>query len=230
MSYRLLIFDWDGTLMDSEARIVACMEAAIGDLGLPHCGKPAIRNIIGLGLEEAVRTLYPAAGTTVQRQLVERYRYHFLVADSTPSPLFPGVRTMLEDLHGRGCWLAIATGKGRAGLEKVLEESGLKEWFMATRCASETASKPNPQMLLELLEELGTEPSQALMIGDTEYDMQMAKNAGVPSLAVSYGVHPRERLLQYEPVACLDNIDELHRWLTSTVASGKPLGKAMWGN
>ncbi len=210
--------------MDSEARIVACMEAAIGDLGLPSCGKAAIRNIIGLGLEEAVRALYPAEHLSIHRQLVERYRYHFLIGDVTPSPLFPGVRSMLEDLRKRGYWLAIATGKGRVGLEKVLEESGLKELFMATRCASDTASKPNPRMLHELLNEFGVESSRALMIGDTEYDLQMAQNADIHGLAVSYGVHPRERLLQYAPVACIDSVAELHKWfLTSRpVAKGQP--------
>ena len=213
MNYQLLIFDWDGTLMDSEARIVACMEAACTDLKLPRPGKVAVRNIIGLGLEEAVHALFPNEHPATHRRLVERYRHHFLVADTTPSPLFPGVHTMLEELERHGYWLAIATGKGRAGLRKVLQESGLEKRFLATRCADETASKPNPSMIHELLDELGVEAEQALMIGDTEYDLQMARNAGTRALAVSYGVHSRERLLQYRPVACVDSIGELHEWL-----------------
>ncbi len=219
MRYQLLIFDWDGTLMDSEARIVACMEAACKDLELPSRGKTAIRNIIGLGLEEAVRTLFPDQHSVTHRQLVERYRHHFLVADTTPSPLFPGVRSMLEELRERGYWLAIATGKGRAGLEKVLRESGLEELFLATRCASDTASKPNPLMLHQLLDELGMGPEHALMIGDTEYDLQMAQNANVAGVAVTYGVHPRERLLQYAPIACIDSITELRDWLVAPTLS-----------
>jgi len=198
--------------MDSEARIVACMEAASRDLELPDPGKAAIRNIIGLGLDEAVQTLFPGHSPVLQRQIVERYRYHFLTADTTPSPLFSGVESMLHDLKQRGYWLAIATGKGRPGLQKVLDDTGLGHMFLATRCAGDTASKPNPQMLFELLDELGVEAGRALMIGDTEYDLQMAQNANMQALAVSYGVHDRERLLQYNPVGCIDTIPELHEW------------------
>ena len=212
MRYQLLVFDWDGTLMDSEARIIACMEAASNDLSLATPDKAAIRNIIGLGLDEAIHALFPEHTAAVHRQMVERYRYHFLTADRTPSPLFPGVVPMLQDLKQRGYWLAIATGKGRPGLQKVLSDTGLEQMFLATRCAGETASKPNPQMLFELLDELGVEAEQALMIGDTEYDLQMAQNAKMPALAVSYGVHERDRLLQYRPVGCIDSIPNLHNW------------------
>ncbi len=212
MKCQLLIFDWDGTLMDSEARIIACMEAASRDLDLAEPDKAAIRNIIGLGLQEALQILFPDHIPAVQQQLVERYRYHFLIADATPSPLFSGVVPMLHDLKQRGYWLAVATGKGRPGLQKVLNDTGLEPLFLATRCAGETASKPNPQMLFELLDELGISSEQALMIGDTEYDLQMAQNANMQALAVSYGVHERERLLQYSPVECIDNIAELHNW------------------
>ncbi len=212
MKYQLLIFDWDGTLMDSEARIIACMEAASHDLELPNPGKATIRNIIGLGLEEAVQTLFPGRNPAVQQRIVDRYRHHFLTADSTPSPLFSGVVPMLHDLKQRGYWLAVATGKGRTGLQKVLGDTELEQMFLATRCAGDTASKPNPQMLFELLDELGVEADQALMIGDTEYDLQMAQNANMQALAVSYGVHEQERLLQYDPVGCVDSISELHSW------------------
>ncbi len=206
--------------MDSEARIVACMEAASLDLKLPNPGKAAIRNIIGLGLDEAVRTLFPSHNKATQQQIVERYRYHFLIADSTPSPLFSGVVPMLRDLKQRGYWLAVATGKGRPGLQKVLDDTGLEQMFLATRCAGDTASKPNPQMLFELLDELGVESEQALMIGDTVYDLQMAQYANMPALAVSYGVHERKRLLQYDPVGCIDSIPELHDWFDLTSDTG----------
>ncbi len=213
MQYQLLIFDWDGTLMDSEARIITCIKAASRDLKQPEPDETAIRNIIGLGLQEALAALFPTRETSLLTQLAERYRYHFMTADPTPSPLFPGVETMLSDLKQRGYWLAIATGKGRTGLQKALRETGLEQMFLATRCAGDTASKPHPQMLFELLEELGTGPEQALMVGDTEYDLQMAKNANMPALAVSYGVHERRRLLQYDPVECVDSVTELHNWL-----------------
>ncbi len=198
--------------MDSEARIIACMEAACRDLELPSPGRAAIRNIIGLGLDEAVQILFPGYNPAVQQQVVECYRYHFLIADSTPSPLFSGVLPMLYDLKQQGYWLAIATGKGRQGLRKVLDDTGLEPLFLAARCAGDTASKPNPQMLFELLDELGVEADQALMIGDTEYDLQMAQNANMAALAVSYGVHGREQLLRYSPVECVNTVLELHNW------------------
>lgn len=211
--FNLLVFDWDGTLMDSEARIVACLEGAITDLGLPRRERAALRNIIGLGLAEACSTLYPEGGQELHGQLVERYRYHFLTANPTPSALFEGARETLEALSDAGYLLAVATGKGRQGLDKVLAETGLKRLFHATRCADETVSKPNPRMLFELMDVLGAEPAETLMIGDTEYDLLMARNAGVPGLAVSYGVHARERLLQCDPLGCIHDIGELNDWL-----------------
>ncbi len=213
MSYQLLIFDWDGTLMDSEARIVACMETAAEDLRLEKPDKDAIRDIIGLGLEEAIGRLFPDCHPKTRQRLAKRYRHHFLASDTTPAPLFAGVTTMLRDLKQRGHWLAVATGKGRAGLQKVLHDTGLEQMFLTTRCAGDTASKPNPQMLFELLEETGVEARQALMIGDTEYDLQMAQNASMTALAVGYGVHEKERLLRHEPIACVDDVAALHDWL-----------------
>jgi len=212
MKYQLLIFDWDGTLMDSEAQIIACVEAASKDLNLPQPDKETIRNIIGLGLKEAINTMFPGHSSDICQQIAERYQYHFLTADPASSTLFSGVINMLNDLKKRGYWLAVATGKSRPGLQKVLNDSGLKQTFHATRCAGDTASKPNPQMLYELLDELGIESSQALMIGDTVYDLQMAKIADMPALAVSYGVHERERLLKCNPVGCVDDISALHNW------------------
>ena len=215
MTHRLnlLVFDWDGTLMDSEARIVSCMQAAIEDLGLEPREAASIRNIIGLGLHEAISTLYPGSDTTLHVAVTDRYRYHFLTANQTRSELFPGAEETVHGLSEAGFLLAVATGKGRKGLDMVLEETGLGQYFHATRCADETFSKPHPQMLEELMDELGAEPGETLMIGDTEYDMQMATNARTHSLAVSYGVHEKERLLQHNPLHCLDAIDELGDWL-----------------
>ncbi len=215
MTHRLnlLVFDWDGTLMDSEARIVACMQASIADLALEHRDADAIRNIIGLGLYEAIRTLYPDCDDALVASMTDRYRYHFITANPTTSELFPGAEETVKGLAEAGYLLAVATGKGRRGLDKVLEETGLGQYFHATRCADETFSKPHPQMLEELMDELGAMPGETLMIGDTEYDMQMASNARTHSLAVSYGVHEKERLLRHNPLHCLDAIDELDGWL-----------------
>jgi len=211
--YKLLVFDWDGTLMDSEARIVACLRAVIADLQLPEMEIRPLRNIIGLGLKEAVLALYPDASEEFVKSFIERYRYHFLSDNHQSAVMFPGAREVLNRLYQFGYLLAIATGKGRAGLERSLDETGSKGFFHATRCADESLSKPHPQMLLDIMAILDVEPSQTLMIGDTEYDMQMAQQAGTGALAVTYGVHERERLLSYKPLACLNNIAEMLPWL-----------------
>jgi phosphoglycolate phosphatase len=211
--FKLLVFDWDGTLMDSEARIVACMQAAAADLGLTVPHDESVRNIIGLGLREAVTALIPGADDALIQRVADQYRSHFLERNQTPSQLFPGAAEVLWALHGQGYLLAVATGKGRHGLDRVLAETGCERVFHATRCADETFSKPHPEMLLQLMDELGVEAAETLMIGDTEYDLQMASNARARSLAVSYGVHPRERLLQHGPVGCLDDIRDLTHWL-----------------
>lgn len=213
--YRLLVFDWDGTLMDSQARIVACFQAAAADVGVnvPHGDRA--RDVIGLGLAEATERLFPGVDGGVVARVVERYRHHFLGDHPTPSELFPGVVETLEQLADTGYLLGIATGKSRRGLDKVLGETGLGRFFQASRCADEAFSKPHPQMLEEVMSLLGASPADTLMIGDTEYDMQMARNAGVPGLAVSYGVHEPARLLAEGALACLDHIADLPRWLAA---------------
>ena len=214
--YQLIVFDWDGTLIDSEARIVNCMRAAIRDLQLPERSHEQMSNVIGLGLQEALATLYPEGDRDMYQDMVERYRHHFLVQDDTPSELFAGVETLLATLSDRGHYLAIATGKGRVGLEQALDETGLREYFHFTRCADETRSKPHPQMLEEIMERLGVEPHETLMIGDTEFDLKMANNARTSALAVSYGVHDKQRLLACNPLACVDDVAALHGWLVNT--------------
>jgi phosphoglycolate phosphatase len=212
-SFSLLVFDWDGTLMDSEASIVTCMQGAIRDLGCEPRSDESIKNIIGLGLREAIDTLYPGSDDAFLKAMVDRYRYHFLGGGSDMAELFPGAAETIRELSEAGYLLAVATGKGRKGLDMVLEKSGLGQYFHATRCADETFSKPHPQMLEEVMEVLGAEPGETLMIGDTEYDMQMANNARTHALAVSYGVHNKERLMQHSPLHCLDAIVELGDWL-----------------
>jgi phosphoglycolate phosphatase len=214
--FTLLVFDWDGTLMDSEARIVECVRASAEDLDLKVPDDDSIRNIIGLGLSEAVTTLFPGGDEQLVDDVVDRYRHHFLIKNQTPSPLFPGAEEVLQELEGRGYLLAIATGKGRAGLDRVLERTGLGDLFHTTRCADETLSKPHPEMLLQIMDELGAEGKETIMIGDTEWDMQMARNAGAERVAVSYGVHAVERLLRHEPLTCLDSIGEISDWLRET--------------
>ena len=213
--FELIVFDWDGTLMDSEARIVDCMKQAIGDLGLPARTDNELKNIIGLGLKEALMTLYPEGNERIYNSLVARYREHFLYTNQTPSELFQGVKEMLLALAERGHYLAVATGKGRQGLNKAMQGTGLETIFHVTRCADETRSKPHPQMMEEIMTYVGIEPRSTLMVGDTEYDLHMAQNARANSLAVSYGVHEKDRLLACNPLHCVDNIQQLHQWLTS---------------
>jgi len=215
-AFDLIIFDWDGTLMDSETKIVRCIQGAACDLEIADPGAAAIRHIIGLGLQEAMQTLFPDESDASRQRLVDRYRQHFLEIDNTPMPLFPGVKEALAVLAERGYLLAIATGKARRGLDRVLDETDTRHFFVASRCADEAFSKPHPRMLEDLLELTGINSNRAIMVGDTVYDMQMAGNAGMPGLAVSYGVHSRELLLEHGALACLDSFPEVHAWIDAS--------------
>ncbi len=208
----LIVFDWDGTLMDSASLIVECMQSAIGDLGLPSRSDARIADIIGLGLKEAVAALYPECDAQDHALLIGRYREYWL-ARQHECALFPGVRETLELLHDEGFLLAVATGKSRAGLERSLQSTGLERLFSSTRCADETASKPDPRMLLEILDELSVPACAAVLVGDTEYDLEMANRAGVPGVGVAYGVHGWERLAKHRPRAILERITILPDWL-----------------
>ena len=205
----LIVFDWDGTLIDSTAKIVRCMQQAASEVGVPVLAADSIRQIIGLGLPEAIAALYPAGDSALWQAVREQYVRHFIEIDQTPSPCFDGVLEVLQCLHGAGHSLAVATGKSRRGLDRALAQSGLGEFFHATRCADETRSKPHPQMLQELLQLFGSEAGAAVMVGDTHFDMAMARALAMPRIAVSYGAHAREQLLPYEPLACLDHFAEL---------------------
>jgi len=209
---RLIVFDWDGTLMDSETQIVHSMFGAIRDMQLESRTADECRNIIGLGLKEAIDSLYPGRDEQFSRQFVDSYRHHWFT-QAHDSELFPGARETLLLLREAGFELAIATGKGRTGLERVLKHTELESMFSVTRCSDETRSKPHPQMLEEILQETGVEAENTLMVGDTEYDMNMAIQAGVHPVAVSYGVHERGRLMAHQPLTCLDTISELVDWL-----------------
>ena len=212
--FELLVFDWDGTLMDSAGAIVSSIQAACSDIGIPQPSDAAARHIIGLGLNEAIRALLPDLAEADYGRLVERYRHHFLARDNE-LPLFPGARETIADLHETGFLLAVATGKTRRGLERAFKTSGLRALFNGSRCADESISKPHPAMLLELMDEFDVTPERTLMIGDTSHDLQMAANAGVASVAVSFGAHSRDSLLELGPLTCVDNWSELKLWLTT---------------
>ena len=211
--YSLLVFDWDGTLIDSKAQIVNCMQATIKLLKFDIRTDTQISDIIGLGLDEAIRSLYPDLKHEDIKQASQSYREHYLNKDKTPSPLFDGVKGVLESLKSSGYGLAVATGKSRRGLDKGLNDTQLEAYFPITRCADETRSKPHPQMLEEILVDFNTEASKVLMIGDSEYDLQLANNTQVDGLAVSYGVHGLLRLLKQDPVGFIDDIKQLPKWL-----------------
>lgn len=210
--FDLLIFDWDGTLMDSAGTIVASIQSACRDLGLRIPDEASSRHIIGLGLRDALMRLLPEVMEADHGRLVERYRHYYLGRDAE-IPLFEGVREALAELRTAGFLLAVATGKSRPGLNRALATTGLADCFHASRCADECFSKPHPEMLEELLEELAVPPQRALMIGDTTHDLQMAANAGVASVAAAYGAHPREDLEALLPLAVAASFAELRAWL-----------------
>jgi phosphoglycolate phosphatase len=202
----LLVFDWDGTLIDSTAKIVKSMQVAADSCGLAVLDDLAIKNIIGLGLPEAIQTLYPLIQLKQQNLLQAAYSDAYLQADQQPCSFFVGVEECLDVLQDAGHHIALATGKSRRGLDRVLHNVGWQKKFTATRCADETASKPNPLMLLELMEELKADKEDVWMIGDTEYDLEMAKNAAIKSVGVSYGAHDSARLHKHSPLAIIDDM------------------------
>jgi phosphoglycolate phosphatase len=211
--FDFIVFDWDGTLMDSTATIVKCIQAAAKDLGLPIPDKRQAAYVIGLGLTEAMQAVLPPdVDPKYYPRMVERYRYHYLTQDQDLT-LFDGTREMLDDLAQQGYFLAIATGKSRVGLNRALDQAKLLSCFDATRCADETFSKPHPAMLQELTRELGQDLKRTLMIGDTTHDLQMAINAGAAGLAVEYGAHEVPELQALNPVYVAKSVPELHGWL-----------------
>lgn len=212
--FDLLIFDWDGTLMDSAGVIVDSIQRACEDIGLATPSDRASRQIIGLGLLQALQTLLPDLPEDDYPRLVERYRHHYLGRDDQ-IPLFSGVNRAIPELHASGFQLAVATGKSRLGLSRALEASGLGPWFAATRCADQTHSKPHPAMVLELIDELDADPARTLVIGDTSHDLLMASNAGVASLGVTYGAHEADDLHPHAPLALMDSFAEVHAWLNA---------------
>ncbi|WP_415903586.1 HAD-IA family hydrolase [Neptuniibacter sp. QD29_5] len=213
--YKLLIFDWDGTIIDSAAKIISCMQLAAKDSGFYIPTDEEVKNIIGLGLPEAIKILIPDVDQDGIELMRQNYGRYFLGNESTPSPLFPGAQKSLEQMHSKGMRMAVATGKSRKGLNRVFAETGLGYLFESSRCADETISKPHPLMLEEILQETGVSASEAVMIGDTEYDLEMGKQAGMDVIAVSYGAHHLDRLKGYNPVLEVHKFPELENWLES---------------
>jgi phosphoglycolate phosphatase len=211
-SFDLIVFDWDGTLMDSAAAIVASLIAACADLGIKPPSEEQARHIIGLGLDDALRCALPDLEPRRYQELSKRYRVHYLAQDHELR-LFAGAAQLVAGLCERGYALAIATGKSRVGLDRALAVSGIGALFRDSRCADECHSKPHPQMLEELMESAATTPRRTLMIGDTTHDLLMARNAGVAGIAVAYGAHQRAGLEAEKPLYCAASVDELESWL-----------------
>lgn len=209
MNPKVVIFDWDGTLVDSVEHIADSLHQASTELGYPAREHEAYRDIIGLGMVEALEKLYPGLSREEMKAIREGYAHYFFSKKTTPQNVFAGMADVLVDLGSRSSRLAVATGKSRRGLSVALESSGLGSHFAITRCADETRSKPDPAMLREIVQYLGIAPEEAVMIGDTVYDLDMAQRMGMPAIGVEWGVHKRERLSAFAPIAVVDSVPAL---------------------
>ena len=210
--FDLIVFDWDGTVVDSANSIACSLQGAARDLGVPEPSNEEARYVIGLGLNEAIRHLFPNLTSQEFDLISDRYRHHYLTQDKKIS-LYKGVLEIIKALYAENFLLAVATGKSRAGLNRSFNSSGLGGFFHASRCADETFSKPHPAMLLELMSQLNVKATRTLMIGDTTHDLQMATNACVSGVGVTYGAHPKKRLETLAPLACVESVAQLHLWL-----------------
>ncbi len=205
----LIIFDWDGTLMDSTARIVSCCQKAAVEVNLPVPEAESVRQIIGLNLTRSFEILFPTASESDKMALYESYRTLYVETDNTPSPVFDGAVEMLTALNNNNIRLAVATGKARQGLNRVMGIAKLEAFFEDSICADEATGKPHPEMIHILLKRFNMKPHQAIMVGDTEHDLEMAHNAKVLSIGVSFGAHSVEQLQKWRPLSILDHLSEL---------------------
>lgn len=219
--YQLLIFDWDGTLADSIGRIVEAMNLSAAACGYLERDEVAVKAIIGLSLSEAISVLYPALDADQVAAFRQQYADVYKALDVNPSPLFPGVRESLQAFREQGYQLAVATGKARRGLDRVLESNGWTTFFDITRAADETQGKPHPLMLEQILAHCQVSADQALMIGDSAFDLQMAANAGIDSVAVGYGALPLSALREFQPTLTIEHFTQLGDWL-----AGWPAGQS----
>ena len=213
MRYRLIVFDWDGTIIDSASTIAACIQDASRELGVQVPDSERARHVIGLGLHDSMRIAVPTLPAERYPEFVASYRKHFLERKDAML-LFDGMRELLQGLSKTHV-LAVATGKSRRGLDRDLEYHGLGPLFAASRCADETNPKPHPAMLLELMDQLDVPRQHTLMIGDTSHDLEMARAASVGSLAVTYGAHPEGSLRACGPLGCFSKVKDLQAWLTA---------------
>lgn len=210
----VLIFDWDGTLVDSIERIIEAMHMASDMCSVPRCTDEAVRDIIGLAMPQAYDVLYPDAGDVeLKQRFIGTYSDQYIILEEVPSKFYPGVMDALDNYRSAGYQLAVATGKSRRGLHRVLSGHKMLDYFDITRCADETRSKPDPLMLHEILKHCASAPQQAIMVGDSPFDLRMANNANVSGVAVSYGAQPLSVLNQENPVLAIDRFSELTAWL-----------------
>lgn len=211
--YKAVIFDWDGTVMDSTACIVGAIQAACVDLGVPVPSVEEASWVIGLSLDSALQRCAPGLPTERIPFFIERYRHHFFLYDRQLA-LFDGILPLLDDLKSREIRLGVATGKTRLGLDRVLQANQLEDRFDCTRCADESRGKPHPAMLFDIMKRLDLDPQHVLMVGDTTHDVQMATSAGVDSMAVTYGAHSKRTLLLSEPTVMVSSVKEMRDWLS----------------
>jgi phosphoglycolate phosphatase len=213
-NFDLIVFDWDGTLIDSTATITTCMQLAARDMGVAVPTRERASHVIGMGLIDALRYAVPELPAERYQELADHYRKHWM-AIGQQDMLFDGVKEMLATLKTRHDFMAVATGKSRRGLDRALVDTGLDAMFDWTRCADETQSKPHPAMLHELMDKFGVDAERTLMIGDTTHDSQMAENAHVKAVSVTYGAHPRAQLETLKPVAIVESVAQLAAWLAA---------------
>ncbi len=216
--FPLLVFDWDGTLVDSIERITTSLQFASKQAVDVRLSETQARDVIGLGLMEAIAKLHPELDARQHaselNNIADTYRQHYLYDNTVPAPLFNGVDQLLDELRENGYTLAISTGKSRAGLEQSINEHQVADYFSTTRCAGENKSKPHPEMLHEILDELNFSAAQTLMIGDSEHDLKMANNANMRCIGVTHGVHDAATLNKHNPLTCLADITELSAFLS----------------
>ena len=218
--FKLLVFDWDGTLIDSIERIVTSLQFASETVCKVQLDEARARSVIGLGLHEAIEQLHPGLDAVQLEAFAAAYRQNFLYDSDVPEVLFDGVEDLLQQLSDEAYMLAVATGKSRAGLDRAIKQHGLGRYFSATRCAGEHRSKPHPDMLNSILHELGARPGETIMIGDSKHDMLMAESAGVHAIGVSHGVDDAASLMRHGPLTCLDYVTDLNEFLSHNTGVG----------
>ena len=207
--FDLIVFDWDGTLVDSIDWIVDCIQVVADDLSLDQPSKQACKDIIGLNLSEAMLALFPNLSNDEKKSMVASYRTLYLAKGISSEDLFLDALPVLHELKNLNKTLAVATGKSQTGLDRGLDGTGVRSFFDHFCCGDIMQSKPNPHMLFDIMEKSGVSPNKTLMVGDSTLDLIMAQNACVASIGVSTGAHSREALAQYNPIACIDNLKEL---------------------